>query len=104
MRSVSLNCHVFVLFKNKRDQLQIKTLARQMYPGKASILIDSYSKATDDELFGYLIIDISPSSQKYQLRTQIFPVEDVVIFKPKKLKSTVLKKHYLIFYNILLMY
>ena len=32
-RSISLNSHYLVLFKNPRDKLQILTLAKQMYPG-----------------------------------------------------------------------
>ena len=32
-RSISLNSHYLVLFKNPRDKLQIVTLAKQMYPG-----------------------------------------------------------------------
>ena len=33
-RSVSLDSHYFVLFKNPRDKLQILTLAKQRIPGK----------------------------------------------------------------------
>ena len=33
-RSISLNSHYLVLFKNPRDKLQILTLAKQMYPGQ----------------------------------------------------------------------
>ena len=35
-RSISLNSHYLVLFKNPRDKLQILTLAKQMYPGQTS--------------------------------------------------------------------
>ena len=33
-RSISLNSHYLVLFKNPRDKLQVLTLAKQMYPGR----------------------------------------------------------------------
>ena len=33
-RSISLNSHYLVLFKNPRDKLQILTQAKQMYPGQ----------------------------------------------------------------------
>ena len=33
-RSISLNSHYLVLFKNPRDKLQILTLAKHMYPGQ----------------------------------------------------------------------
>ena len=32
-RSINLNSHYLVLFKNPRDKLQILTLVKQMYPG-----------------------------------------------------------------------
>ena len=35
-RTMSLNAHYIVVFKNPRDATQISTLARQMYPGKAN--------------------------------------------------------------------
>ena len=37
-RSISLNSHYLVLFKNPRDKLQILTLAKQMYPGQTDFL------------------------------------------------------------------
>lgn len=83
LRSVSLNTHVFILYKNRRDQIQIRTLARQMYPDNPSILINCYIIATNN-LYGYLVIDISQhSKRKYHLRTNIFPGEDVIVFATK---------------------
>ena len=40
-RSISLNCHYLVLFKNPRDKLQIWTLAKQMYPGQTNFFFKS---------------------------------------------------------------
>ena len=37
-RSISLNSHYLVLFKNPRDKLQILTLAKQMYPEQTDFL------------------------------------------------------------------
>ena len=39
-RSISLNSHYLVLFKNPRDKLQILTLAKQMYPGKTDLFLN----------------------------------------------------------------
>jgi len=36
MRTVSLNAHYIVVFKNPRDGMQIQTLAWQMFPGKSA--------------------------------------------------------------------
>ena len=38
-RSISLNSHYLVLFKNSRNKLQILTLAKQMYPGNTDLFI-----------------------------------------------------------------
>ena len=44
-RSISLNSHYLVLFKNPRDKLQILTLAKQMYPGNTDFFIKRYEEA-----------------------------------------------------------
>ena len=43
-RSLSLNSHYLVLFKNSRDKLQILTLAKQMYPGQTDFFLNQYKK------------------------------------------------------------
>ena len=40
-RSISLNSHYLVLFKNPRDKLQILTLAKQMYPSMIAFTFQS---------------------------------------------------------------
>ena len=45
MRSISLNTHYFILFKNMRDKQQISTFARQIFPGKVKYFMDAYEKA-----------------------------------------------------------
>ena len=44
-RSISLNSHYLVLFKNPRDKLQILTLAKQMYPGQTDFFLNQYEEA-----------------------------------------------------------
>jgi hypothetical protein len=39
MRTVSLNSHYLVLFKNPRDKLQIRNLTTQMHPSNAKFLV-----------------------------------------------------------------
>ena len=39
-RSISLNSHYLVLFKNPRDKLQILTLAKQIYPGQTDFFLN----------------------------------------------------------------
>ena len=74
-RTVSLNAHYMVLFKNVRDASQITNLAKQMYPGNVKYLKSSYEDATNKH-YGYLLIDLKPdTSDLLRLRTDIFPGE-----------------------------
>jgi hypothetical protein len=80
-RSLNLNSHYYVLFKNKRDVNQIKTLGRQLFPKRGDILLEAYLDATN-EPFGYLLLDLHPrSDEKYMLRTKLFKEdEDMVLY------------------------
>ena len=78
-RTISLNCHYMVLFRNKRDGNQIKVLGNQLMPDRVGFFMDSYKKATSRE-WGYLVVDIHPRSDvSYELRTRIFPDDDPLI-------------------------
>ena len=44
-RSISLNSHYLVLFKNPSDKLQVLTLAKQMYPGHTDFFLKQYQEA-----------------------------------------------------------
>ena len=39
-RTISLNAHYFIIFKNVRDTTQIANLARQMFPGNSKFMIE----------------------------------------------------------------
>lgn len=83
-RTISLNCHYFVLYKNQRDELQIQTLGRQMFPGRLNYFMDAYRKATTRR-YGYLLVDLSPHSDpRYKLRTNILPGQITTVFLPEK--------------------
>ena len=45
-RSISLNSHYLILFKNPRDKLQIVTLPKQMYPGQTNKAVRRSSQKT----------------------------------------------------------
>ena len=49
-RSISLNSHYLVLFKNPRDKLQILTLAKQMYPSETVGLSKSTKRRCEDHM------------------------------------------------------
>lgn len=82
MRTASLNCHYFLLLSTKREVLQIGTLGKQMFPGKLKYFMDAYQRATSRS-YGYLLVDINPHTDtSYQLRTNIFPGQDTIIYQP----------------------
>jgi hypothetical protein len=79
MRTMTLNTHYFVLFKNLRDQNQIKVLARQC--GLNNRMMEAYKDATSKP-YGYLNVDLSPHQQedKYRLSTDILPQEYTILY------------------------
>ena len=61
-RSISLNSHYLVLFKNLRDKLQILTLAKQMYPPQTDFILKQHEDAVKRP-FGYLLIHLKTTTQ-----------------------------------------
>ena len=83
MRTLSLNTHYIILFKNPRDYLQIATLARQMYPGKSQFLIEAFGDATKPP-HGYLVIDFKPDTDdKLRIRTRTLPSDKTIFYVQK---------------------
>jgi hypothetical protein len=81
MRTISLNTHYLIVFKNPRDNQQIATLSRQMYPGKSAFLIEAFQDATKDP-YGYLLIDLKPKTPDFlRIRTSITSIPIVYIHK-----------------------
>ena len=71
-RTLSLNSHYIVLFKNARDATQVANLARQMYPGKSVFMIEAFKDATSAP-YEYLLIDLKQEiDDKLRHRTSIF--------------------------------
>lgn len=83
-RTISLNTHYLIVFKNPRDAMQISHLARQMYPGKkAKHMIEAFADATVQP-YTYLFIDLKPNTDdRYRLRTNIFSDEKQYVYLPK---------------------
>jgi len=82
-RTMSLNSHYIIVFKNARDAMQIATLARQMYPGQAKFLVEAFQDATKKP-YGYLLIDLKATTiDRYRIRTNIFPDEVQYVYVPK---------------------
>ena len=81
-RTISLNSHYLVLFKNPRDKLQIMTLAKQMYPGGTESFMKKYEEAVSRP-YGYLLVDLKPNTpERCRLRTNVLP-NDLAPQRPK---------------------
>lgn len=83
LRTISLNAHYFLIFKNQRHQMQVQTLGSQIFPGQTAFFMDAYKKAVSRP-YGYLLIDIHPRGSAYALRTNILPNETTIVYKPIK--------------------
>ena len=84
MRTISLNAHYLVLFKNPRDVNQFSTLSRQMYAKNWQIAVEAFRDATSRP-HSYLLIDLnSDTDEQYRLRTNIFPDEQTFVYVSKR--------------------
>jgi energy-coupling factor transporter ATP-binding protein EcfA2 len=81
MRTVSLNSHYLVLFKNPRDMTQIRTLAQQMYPKQQWFLVDAFGDATSQP-FSYILLDLrSDTPDAIRVRARMFD-KDPTVYVP----------------------
>lgn len=84
-RTMSLNAHYIVAFKNPRDRVQIQTLARQVSPDNTRYIQEAYKDATDRP-YGYLLFDLKQTTPDlHRYRTNIFPSDKPsnVVYIPK---------------------
>jgi hypothetical protein len=83
MRTVSLNAHYLVIFKNPRDAGQIRHLSRQFFPGKVQFLVDAYKQATARP-HGYLLLDFTQSTpENRRVLSDIGSQEEGYYYIPK---------------------
>lgn len=84
-RTISLNSHYMVLFKNPRDRLSFDHLARQIAPGETAFVHDAFRQATADP-YGCLCIDFKPEQEdRYRFRSHVLPresMEGVHLYEP----------------------
>ena len=82
-RTMSLNAHYTVLFKNPRDVSQFENLAREMYPKTSQFAVEANRDATW-EPYSYLLVDLRPEQdEELRLRTNIFPGETHYVYVPR---------------------
>jgi hypothetical protein len=83
-RTVSLNTHYNIVFRNSRDASQFRTMARQMEPSNSKWVIQAYEDTTSRP-YGYLVLDHHPdSNQDERVLTNIFPGEYLTVYSYKK--------------------
>ena len=79
-RTISLNSHYMLIFRNPRDSLGIATLARQMYPKNADYLLESFKDATVKP-YGYLLLDLHQlTPENLRLKPNILPDERQIVY------------------------
>lgn len=78
-RTISLNAHYIIAFKNPRDASQISHLSKQVYPHAPKVLVDAYKKATH-KAHGYLVLDFRQDTDDlYRLRDGVF-IDNVHVY------------------------
>ena len=88
MRTISLNTHYMVLFKNPRDATQIRTLSLQMYPDNPRMLVNAYRDATSQP-YGYLLLNLRPDAcDALRIPTDVFAMEPAVYVPPGMANKT----------------
>jgi hypothetical protein len=82
-RTMNLNTHYMIIFKNPRDKAQFKYLAREMFPENWKFLYDSYLDATRNG-HGYLFIDFKQQSNDIlRVQTDITKDKRIVYIENK---------------------
>ena len=82
-RELSLNSNYLIIFMNPRDQLQLKILSSQMFPGKTKFLVEAFNDATK-LAHGYLLLDLKQDTLlKNRVRTSILPKDVKIIYTAK---------------------
>lgn len=82
MRTMSLNTHYFIIFRNPRDQTSFHYLARQIYPPpKSKHLIQAYQDATTSKAHSYLFLDLTQNTDdRLRVRTGILPTDQQIVY------------------------
>ena len=74
-KTISLNSTYIVVFKNPRDQSQIRHLVCQMVPSKPKFVQAAYEEEMKDPC-RYLFLDFHPNSPKFaRIHGNIFPYD-----------------------------
>ena len=64
LRSITINAHYIILFKNPRDQTVAMHLGRQLYPSNPLFLVEAYADATKDS-YSNLFLDLKQTTPEF---------------------------------------
>ena len=82
-RTISLNSHYMIIFKNPRDKAQFSHLARQMFPDNTRYLNECFMDATSLP-HGYLFLDFKQDTQEIlRVRSNILPNDKTIVYIKK---------------------
>lgn len=85
-RTMSLNSHYIVVFKNPRGKDQMAALARQVCPGNYKFFLEAYEDSCSAP-HSYLLLDMTQSCpEELRFRTKIFPDDEncTTVYIPAK--------------------
>jgi len=72
LRTCRINAQYIILMNNPCDQLQVRNLGKQIFPGQLKYFMASYMDAIS-QAFGYLLIDLTQQTKPHlRLQTNIF--------------------------------
>ena len=75
-----------MLFKNPRDQGQMRSQAQQVFPTQVKYFFHAFLEATKKE-HGYLLLDLHPvTPDRLRVRRRIFKPEELEIYAPVGVK------------------
>ena len=82
-RTLNLNSHYLIIFKNPRDATSIRHIAQQVFPSNSRFLQSAYENAIS-EPYGYILLDFKTQDDNLRVRTQILPNEPQFVYTPTK--------------------
>ena len=81
-KTIFLNSRYSVLFRNPRDEVEMRSLPQQLFPSKVKSFMDSFREATKKD-HAYLRLGLHPlTPNPVRVRTSIFKSDEEVIFAP----------------------
>ncbi len=91
-RTINLNAHYLIMFKNPRDARQSHVLGSQMYPKNPRFLSEAFEDATSKAAHSYLALDFrQETDQLLRVLSNLMPApnEGVTVYVPRDLADTI---------------